>query len=196
MILTAIARYSIIAAIEIAQNQQEKNNKTNQNNLTLIQISQQNNIPLSCLEQIFSKLKKAKIVQSIKGPGGGYIFCEELNKIKLSQILLAVGEKIKITRCGGKNNCVITNKNLHNSNQDQQIFSGCKTHNLWHILEQGIFNYFNSISLANLVEQNSVEKLQNTHKSYNNSINPLQLQQNLIAAFNGNLKNNLNKIGS
>ncbi len=209
MILTAIARYAIIAIIDLAEHQNKKEkiikqqSPINKNakklitknqelieNLTLNKIANNNNIPLSCLEQIFSKLKKANIVQSIKGPGGGYIFTKNLNQIKLSCIIEAVGEKIKITRCNNAKSCQSHNfidddeKNKTNKklglNQQNNSKNKCKTHNLWHILEQGIFNYFASISLLEIC--NSAES--NNKNNHNQPLLINNLQNNLIKSFN------------
>jgi Rrf2 family iron-sulfur cluster assembly transcriptional regulator len=208
MILTAIARYAIIAIIDLAEHQNKKEkiikqqSPINKNakklitknqelieNLTLNKIANNNNIPLSCLEQIFSKLKKANIVKSIKGPGGGYIFTKNLNQIKLSCIIEAVGEKIKITRCNNAKSCQSHNfiddeKNKTNKklglNQENNSKNKCKTHNLWHILEQGIFNYFASISLLEIC--NSAES--NNKNNHNQPLLINNLQNNLIKSFN------------
>lgn len=210
MILTAIARYAIIAVIDLAEHQNKKDkiirqqssakyqnttksitkNQESIENLTLNKIANNNNIPLSCLEQIFSKLKKANIVKSIKGPGGGYIFTKNLNQIKLSCIIEAVGEKIKITRCSNTKSCQshnfidddVNNKKNKESGFNRQNNSGskCKTHNLWHILEQGIFNYFASISLLEICNSGEL----NNKNHHNQPLLIDNLQNNLIKSFN------------
>ncbi|MBL6664694.1 MAG: Rrf2 family transcriptional regulator [Rickettsiales bacterium] len=138
MILTTKARYAVMAIIEIADNDSENNAKPT----ALSEISKSQNISLSYLEQIFSLLKKAKIVKSIKGPGGGYVLEKKHNDITIAQIIKAIGEPIKMTNCSNKkSNCTNIKKN-----------SKCKTHHLWQGLEKNIFDYLNSISLEDVCQ--------------------------------------------
>lgn len=131
MILTTRARYAVMAIIEIADD------KTNQP-VSLLTISKRQKISLSYLEQIFSHLKKAGIVNSIKGPGGGYVLEKKRSEITIAEIIKAIGEPIKMTRCNAeKKSCT-------------NIGVKCKTHHLWHGLENKIYDYLDSISLQNL----------------------------------------------
>jgi len=118
----------VTAIIEIADS------KANEP-VSLLTISQRQNISLSYLEQIFSHLKKSGIVKSIKGPGGGYILAKQRHEITIAEVIKAIGEPIKITRCGNVEKSCIATK------------SKCRTHNLWHGLENKIYEYLNSISL-------------------------------------------------
>ncbi len=128
MILTTKGRYAVTAVIEIA-------NSNAKNPISLLTISQRQNISLSYLEQIFSRLKKTGIVKSIKGPGGGYILARNRGEITIAEIIKAIGEPIKITRCGNvEKSCIASN-------------SKCQTHKLWHGLENKIYEYLSSISL-------------------------------------------------
>lgn len=131
MILTTKARYAVMAIIDIADN------KSGQPT-TLLTISERQKISLSYLEQIFSRLRKAGLVESVKGPGGGYVLAKDCKQITIDEIIKAMGEPIKMTRCGNvKKSCISTN-------------SKCKTHHLWNGLENKIYEYFNSISLADI----------------------------------------------
>lgn len=131
MILTTKGRYAVMAVIEIAD---DKSNKA----VSLLTISQRQNISLSYLEQIFASLRKSGIVKSIKGPGGGYILGKNREEITVAEIIKAIGEPIKMTRCKDvKKGCVKNGVK-------------CKTHHLWHGLENKIYDYLNSISLNNL----------------------------------------------
>ena len=133
MILTTKARYAVMAVIEISSQKTDKP-------LSLNEIAKSQNISLSYLEQIFTHLKKNGIVNSIKGPGGGYILSKEKSQINISDIIKAIEEPIKMTRCSlGKQGCITT------SNKTK-----CKTHHLWHGLENRIYDYLNSISLDKL----------------------------------------------
>ncbi|NBX52930.1 MAG: Rrf2 family transcriptional regulator [Proteobacteria bacterium] len=131
MILTTKARYAVMAVIEIASQNSSKP-------ISLNEISKSQNISLSYLEQIFVSLRKNNIVKSIKGPGGGYILSKNKSEISVSDIIKAIDEPIKMTRCSiEKQSC--------NSNKTK-----CKTHHLWHGLENRIYDYLNSISLEKL----------------------------------------------
>jgi len=131
MILTTKARYAVMAIIEIADNPLGEP-------ISLALISQKQEISLSYLEQIFACLKKAEIVKSIKGPGGGYVLGKPRHEITVAEIIRAIGESIKMTRCGSdKKGCVA-------------LTTKCKTHHLWRGLEDNIFDYLNSISLQDI----------------------------------------------
>ena len=136
MILTTKARYATIAVIDILESGLENNF---QSPVSLSIISARQNISLSFLEQIFSSLKKAQIVKSIKGPGGGYILAKNPKDLNIADIIVAVDEPIKMTRCAGKNGCVSKT-------------TKCKTHQIWHGLEQNIYNYLQSISLSTILK--------------------------------------------
>lgn len=131
MILTTKGRYAVMAVIEIA------NSKTNAP-ISLLNISKRQEISLSYLEQIFAHLKKHGVVKSIKGPGGGYLLGKKAKEISVADIIKAIGEPIKMTRCNNVKKSCVSNS------------AKCKTHNLWHGLEKNIYHYFNSISLENI----------------------------------------------
>jgi Rrf2 family iron-sulfur cluster assembly transcriptional regulator len=136
MILTTKGRYAVMAIIDIADN-------GNNCPTPLSAISQRQNISLSYLEQIFTRLKKSGIVKSVKGPGGGYVLDKDSKEITIADIIAATGESIKMTRCSNKTNgCISANK------------TKCKTHDLWHGLEQRIFDYLKSISLFDVCNSN------------------------------------------
>jgi Rrf2 family iron-sulfur cluster assembly transcriptional regulator len=128
MILTTKARYAVMAIIEIAS-------QPNQKPISLKEISTSQNISLSYLEQIFASLKKHDLVKSIRGPVGGYILSRDKSLITISDIIKAIDEPIKMTRC--------STKSLGCNNNNTK----CKTHNLWHGLENRIYEYLNSISI-------------------------------------------------
>lgn len=130
MILTTKARYAVMAVIEIAE---EKNSQP----VSLISISEKQKISLSYLEQIFSRLKKAGIVTAVKGPGGGYTLAKSCNEITVADIIRAMGEHVKMTRCSTKEGCV-------------KVSSKCKTHHLWRGLENKIYEYLDSVPLSGL----------------------------------------------
>lgn len=106
---------------------------------SLLAISQRQQISLSYLEQIFANLRKAGIVKSIKGPGGGYILQKKPQEITISEVICATGESIRMTNCGDrKEGCALAKHSPK---------ARCRTHDLWHGLEKNIYNYLESISL-------------------------------------------------
>ncbi|BFD45456.1 MAG: Fe-S cluster assembly transcriptional regulator IscR [Rickettsia endosymbiont of Sergentomyia squamirostris] len=133
MQLTTKGRYAVMAILEIASQMSDIP-------VTLAEISAKQNVPVNYLEQIFAKLKKANIVRSAKGPKGGYIINEKLNNIKITNIIDAVDENIEMTRCLGKSqNSCVPNK------------VKCNAHHLWLGLSKHIRNYFDTISVADML---------------------------------------------
>ena len=114
--------------------------------VSLRDISLRQNISLVYLEQIFSKLKKNNIVKSIRGTNGGYILTKDPEKIKLSNIFLAVDEKVKTVQCKKESKKGCNGK-----------LTKCITHNLWDDLEMHINEFFDKKNLGDLLK-NSLEK--------------------------------------
>lgn len=113
--------------------------------VTLAEIALRQNIALNYLEQIFMKLRKNGLVKSVRGPGGGYVIPLETKDIMIADIVVAVDESIKMTRCADKG--TETGGCMHGKVK-------CLTHNLWDGLSQQIFGYLNSISLADICNKN------------------------------------------
>jgi Rrf2 family iron-sulfur cluster assembly transcriptional regulator len=132
MMLTTKSRYAVIAMMEVAIGDGTKPVK-------LGDIAVNQDISLSYLEQIFAKLKKANLVDAVKGPGGGYLLKHSPKEISIAAIVDAVDENLKMTRCSKDKKC---RKNGIN----------CKTHNLWKGLGLQITNYFAGISVADVME--------------------------------------------
>ncbi len=136
MILTTKGRYAVMAMIDLLD---EASVEADPKPISLLSISQRQSISLSYLEQIFSNLRKAGIVKSIKGPGGGYVLQKMPQEITISEVIAATGETIRMTNCGDrKEGCVMARGHAK---------SRCRTHDLWHGLEKNIYNYLSSISL-------------------------------------------------
>ena len=112
--------------------------------ISLKDISVRQNISLAYLEQIFIKLKKNKLVRSSRGASGGYILEKPASEIKLSSIIFAVDEEVKMLNCKKSSKRGCTNKTTK-----------CITHNLWDQLDQHINGFFEKIKLQDLVKQNS-----------------------------------------
>ena len=139
MKLTTKGRYAVMAMADIALYQNGKP-------VSLNDISLRQNISLSYLEQLFSRLKNKKLVKSIRGSGGGYILDRNPKEIKLSNIIFAVDENIKTLNCkkDSKRGC-------HGKS------TKCITHNLWDDLEKHINEFFENVSLNDLLKQNNSE---------------------------------------
>ncbi len=111
--------------------------------ISLRDISLRQDISLVYLEQLFSKLKKNKIVNSVRGKNGGYILSKHSSEIKISEIFIAVEEKVKTM------NCEKHSKKGCNGRSDK-----CITHNLWDELDNYINNFFENKSLEDLINHN------------------------------------------
>jgi Rrf2 family iron-sulfur cluster assembly transcriptional regulator len=132
MRLTTKGRFAVTAMIDLAMRQ-------HQGPVTLAGISQRQKISLSYLEQLFGKLRRHELVESTRGPGGGYSLARAMKEITVADIIFAVDEPIDATQCGGKANC--------------QEESECMTHELWSNLNKKMIEYLDSVSLGELVEQ-------------------------------------------
>lgn len=130
MRLTTKGRFAVTAMIDLAMRHGE-------GPVTLAGISDRQRISLSYLEQLFGKLRRYGLVESVRGPGGGYCLAMELEGISVADIIQAVDEPIDATKCGGLGNC-------HDD-------LPCMTHDLWTNLNVKIFDYLQSVSLAQLV---------------------------------------------
>lgn len=142
MRLTTKGRFAVTAMIDLALRQHH-------GPVTLAGISQRQEISLSYLEQLFGKLRRHEIVESVRGPGGGYNLARLPEKITVADIIIAVDEPLDATQCGGRENC---------SSHDQLAGSRCMTHDLWATLNAKMVDYLDSVSLKDLVEQ---QKLKN-----------------------------------
>ncbi len=132
MRLTTKGRFAVTAMIDLAQ--REANGP-----VTLAGISERQKISLSYLEQLFGKLRRHKIVGSVRGPGGGYRLARGMNEVTVADIISAVDEPLDATNCGGRENCA-----------DEQR---CMTHDLWTNLNKRMHEYLASVSLYDLVTQ-------------------------------------------
>ena len=139
MKLTTKGRYAVMAMADLASYQNGKP-------VSLNDISLRQNISLSYLEQLFSKLKNEKLVKSIRGPAGGYLLEKNPKDIKISNIIFAVDEQIKTLNCKKE-----SKKGCHGRTVK------CITHNLWDDLEQHINHFFDNVSLSDLIKQKRIE---------------------------------------
>ena len=142
MKLTSKGRYAVMALVDLAK-------FNTRNPVSLRDISLRQGISLDFLEQIFSKLKRNEIVQSIRGTQGGYILNKKPNEIKLANIFHAVDETVKTVQCKKESKKGCNGK-----------ASKCITHNLWDELETHINNFFENKSLEDLLTNNRENRIQ------------------------------------
>ena len=137
MKLTTRGRYAVTAMLDLAIHGGE-------DPITLADISARPEIPLSYLEQLFSKLRREDLVRSVRGPGGGYQLARAYDRIFVAQIIDAVDESIDATNCQGRGDC----------NHGEV----CLTHHLWQDLSDQIHSFLNGISLGDLVSRGGYRK--------------------------------------
>ena len=136
MKLTSKGRYAVMALVDLAR-------FDNINPVSLRDISLRQGISLDYLEQIFSKLRKKEIVQSVRGTQGGYVLNKKAKEIKLTNIFDAVDEKVKTVQCKKESKRGCNGK-----------ATKCITHNLWDELEIHINTFFENKSLKDLLNNN------------------------------------------
>ena len=132
MRLTTKGRFAVTAMMDVAMH-------GGSGPVTLAAVSGRQRISLSYLEQLFGKLRRSGLVESVRGPGGGYNLAKPHDQVSVADIIIAVDEPIDATQCGGKENC----------HDDRR----CMTHDLWAALNDHIFTFLSGVTLAQLVKQ-------------------------------------------
>lgn len=135
MRLTTKGRYAVTAVLDLALHQEN-------GPVSLAAISERQQISLSYLEQLFSKLRRNEIVSSTRGPGGGYKLKNSADDVSVSDIILAVDEACKVVDCEDSEGC----------NADYQ----CLTHDLWQELSNEIRSFLDDITLSEIMSQPAV----------------------------------------
>lgn len=138
MKLTTKGRYAVTAMLDLALHGEK-------GPVPLAEISTRQEISLSYLEQLFSKLRKHNLVTSTRGPGGGYSVAGNLADVAVSQIIGAVNESVDATQCAGKENC-------HSHGR-------CLTHDLWEGLSAQIEDFLSSVSLQDMIDRQRVQNV-------------------------------------
>ena len=133
MRLSTKGRYAVMAMADLAR-------AASDGPVTLSDIASRQSISLSYLEQLFAKLRRADIVSSVRGPGGGYRLARETGEIRVSDIILAVDEPLRATRCSDAKGCLADGRR-------------CITHDLWDGLGRHIYLYLSSITLDDVLER-------------------------------------------
>jgi Rrf2 family iron-sulfur cluster assembly transcriptional regulator len=132
MRLTTKGRFAVTAMLDLALNSTHRP-------VTLSGISGRQKISLSYLEQLFGKLRRRSLVESVRGPGGGYNLARPASEVSVADIICAVEEPIDSTQCGGRENC-----------QENQR---CMTHDLWEELNHTVYGFLSTVKLSQLVEK-------------------------------------------
>lgn len=138
MRLTTKGRYAVTAMLDLALHE-------NQGPISLADIANRQTISLSYLEQLFAKLRKRSLVNSVRGPGGGYALQRPSATIYIAEIIAAVNESVDTTRCRGAGDC--------------QGGDTCLTHYLWADLSDQIHQFLEGISLADLVARHEIRNI-------------------------------------
>lgn len=138
MKLTSKGRYAVTAMLDVALH-------SARGPVPLAEISERQEISLSYLEQLFSKLRKEQLVDSVRGPGGGYLLGKDAAEISIGAVIKAVDETVDATRCQGQADC--------------QGGDRCLTHSLWQDLSDRISLFLESISLGELMAKNDVKEV-------------------------------------
>lgn len=138
MRLTTKGRYAVTAMLDLALHYKD-------GPITLADISRRQGISLSYLEQLFSRLRKSGLVDSARGPGGGYRLSRDASEICVADVITAVDEKVDAMRCLGKGDC--------------QDGVACLTHDLWCDLSAQIYDFLKNIDLAQLVDRKGIREV-------------------------------------
>lgn len=137
MRLTTKGRFAVTAMLDVALRDQH-------GPVTLAGIGTRQGISLSYLEQLFGKLRRHGLVESVRGPGGGYRLARPTESVSVSEIIQAVDERLDATQCGGLENC----------QEDER----CMTHGLWTTLNDKLNEYLSSVTLQDLVAEQLATK--------------------------------------
>ena len=146
MRLTTKGRFAVTAMLDLAL-------RHGGGPVTLAGISQRQRISLSYLEQLFGRLRRHTLVESVRGPGGGYTIARDLDKLSVADIITAVDEPLDATQCGGKKNC----------RGDE---GRCMTHELWATLNDKMYEYLESVKLSELVANQRAVDAQAGEKTF------------------------------
>jgi len=132
MRLTTKGRFAVTAMLDLALH-------ADHGPVSLAGISGRQKISLSYLEQLFGKLRRRLIVESVRGPGGGYNLARDASEVSVADIVRAVEEPIDSTQCSGRENC-----------RDNER---CMTHDLWEELNETVYGFLSTVKLSQLVEK-------------------------------------------
>ena len=132
MRLTTKGRFAVTAMLDLALHGAD-------GPVTLAEIAERQKISLSYLEQLFGKLRRRALVESVRGPGGGYHLARDASQLSVADIVRAVEEPLDSTQCGGRENCRDSRR--------------CMTHDLWEELNTTVYGFLAGVKLSHLVEK-------------------------------------------
>lgn len=161
MKLTSKGRYAVTAMLDVALHSRK-------GPVSLADISERQEISLSYLEQLFARLRKEKLVSSVRGPGGGYKLGRAANDIAIGEVIRAVDESVDATRCQGQADC--------------QGGERCLTHTLWQDLSDRISQFLNGITIGELMTKNEVKEVagrQDVTKAAKNLVSDIEISMQL-----------------
>lgn len=161
MKLTSKGRYAVTAMLDVALHSQK-------GPVPLADISERQEISLSYLEQLFSRLRREKLVASVRGPGGGYQLGRSADEIAVGEVIRAVDESVDATRCQGQSDC--------------QGGHRCLTHSLWEGLSDRIAIFLDGITLGELMAKSDVKSVadrQDGDKRQNKSHSDIEISLQL-----------------
>lgn len=138
MRLTTKGRYAVTAMLDLALHADHRP-------VSLADISRRQEISLSYLEQLFARLRRAQLVSSVRGPGGGYLLAEAPHQVSVARIIDAVNESVDATRCQGLSDC--------------QKGDTCLTHHLWCELSREIHDFLAGVTLDDLANRHEVKNI-------------------------------------
>ncbi|GED23056.1 Fe-S cluster assembly transcriptional regulator IscR [Halomonas sabkhae] len=138
MRLTTKGRYAVTAMLDLAMH-------ADQGPICLADIAKRQEISLSYLEQLFARLRRSGLVESVRGPGGGYLLTQAAEHISVARVIDAVDESVDATRCGGMSDC--------------QQGDTCLTHHLWHELSEQIHGFLDGVTLGQLAGRNEFQAI-------------------------------------
>ncbi len=150
MRLTTKGRYAVTAMLDLAMHARSEP-------VCLADISRRQEISLSYLEQLFARLRRAKLVESVRGPGGGYLLAHAPESISVARVIDAVDESVDATRCGGLSDC--------------QQGDTCLTHHLWCELSEQIHGFLEGITLGQLAARQEVQQIAGRQRGRLNASN-------------------------
>ena len=138
MRLTTKGRFAVTAMLDLALH-------SGNGPVTLSNISERQKISLSYLEQLFGKLRRGRLVESVRGPGGGYNLARSPELLSVADIVIAVEETMDSRQCEGKENCAGDRR--------------CMTHDLWESLNETVISYLSGVKLSQLVEKQRADQV-------------------------------------
>jgi Rrf2 family transcriptional regulator, iron-sulfur cluster assembly transcription factor len=133
--LSTKGRYAVMALVDLAANSKGAP-------VSLADIAERQNISLSYLEQLFGRLRRGELVKSVRGPGGGYLLQRGAASTRIADVVLAVDENLRATRCtpGSPLGCA-------------KDSSRCLTHDLWEELGNHIYMFLSSVTIQDVLDR-------------------------------------------